>query len=70
MEFGIEECTINFCPPPWLDNETRKMIKVPGIIDVFALDELRVRFVYDPTLISEEAIMLIFEEETGLTVTR
>lgn len=67
VEFTVAECTSNFCPPPWLNEQAGKLIGLPGIIDSEALSELQVRITYDATMLTEDDVIQLFEDEIGLT---
>jgi len=67
VEFTVAECTSNFCPPPWLNDQMRKLHGQPGILDSEALSELLVRITYDPTILTEDEVIRLFENEIGLT---
>lgn len=69
VELDVADCAQTFCPPPWLDEQAKLLLGEAGILEAGALDELRVRLAYDPTQLTEQEVIELFVERTGLEIT-
>ena len=67
LQFNVRECEQTFCPPPELDLQASVLNEVSGIYEASAFDELAVTIRYDPTVLTEQEVIGIFESMTGLT---
>ncbi len=70
LTLTVLTCLDTFCPPFWLEQETRILLDSPGILDVVTLDEKDILVHYDPALFTEAEVIELFVEATGLEVSQ
>ena len=61
-------CLETFCPPYWLDQESKILLVQPGILDAMAFDEKDILIVYNPEELTEEEVIELFVRLTNLEV--
>jgi hypothetical protein len=68
LKLAFTDCTWKFCPPDELDLMAMNAAQRPGILKVEFVDEFNVCLVYDPTHLTQEEVIRVFERSTSLNV--
>jgi hypothetical protein len=68
LKLTVTECLTTFCPPYWLDQESKTLLGQPGILASMALDEKDILITYDPETLTEEEAIELFVRMTNLEV--
>jgi hypothetical protein len=68
LKLTVSICLETFCPPYWLDQESKLLLKQPGILASMALDEKDVLIIYNPEELDEVEVIELFVQTTNLEV--
>jgi hypothetical protein len=66
VKITVASCLQTFCPPFWLEEQAREMQGSPGIQDALGLNETDILIKYNPHKLSEEQVIQLFMDVTGL----
>lgn len=68
VRIALAVCQETFCPPYWLTEQASQLLEFPGIYGGEGLNEFLVLITYDPTLLTEEEVVLLFSDITNFEV--